>query len=235
MNRRFDGMLSEMRRPLSVILLAFVIAGATGAQDEDAAALLGKAESFASSTKNWRAEVVQASQLSGHGMDLKEELHIMIAAQTPLKMRRENSGDDPTILVCDGVDFFYSGDRHSYYKGSAKVNPDCNFPLSAFYKLRNDPASVSIVGHDHVLLANGDYTCDVVRAEWKIAATNVVRTMCIVPTSGLILRDVAVSENANARTVATTTFTSYESDPILPPDTFKFSIPPGAKEAKSPI
>lgn len=94
-------------------------------------------------------------------------------------MRRENSGGDQTVLVCDGVESFYTGDGHSFYRGSAAVNPDCNFPLSSFYKLRNNPASVSIVGHEHVSLATRDYTCDVLRAEWKLAAIHVIRTMCI--------------------------------------------------------
>jgi hypothetical protein len=99
---------------------------------EDAKELLRKVQSIAESTRTWRAEVVERSQLLGGGMDLKGEVRTKIAVQTPLKMRRENSGDDQTILVCDGVEYFYSGDRHSYYSGEAKANPDCSFSLSRF-------------------------------------------------------------------------------------------------------
>jgi outer membrane lipoprotein-sorting protein len=222
-----------MWRFLWVILLFTAGAGAQVA--DDATALLRKTESLAGSTKSWRAEVIKSSQISGQGTNLEDEVHIKIAAQAPLKMRRENSGGDQTILVCDGADSFYSGDGHSYYRSPAKVNPDCDFPLSSFYQLRNDPTSALILGHDRVALADGDHACDVVRAEWKSAAAHVVRIMCIDPASGMIWRDVTETENAGMRTVVTTTFTSYESNPRLPPDTFKFSISPGAVEAKPPI
>jgi outer membrane lipoprotein-sorting protein len=230
---RRRGTLSRMCRLLWVILLVTASAGAQDA--DDATALLRKTESLAGSTKSWRAEVVKRSQISGLGMNLEDEVHIKIAAQAPLKMRRENSGGDQTVLVCDGTDSFYSGDGHSYYRSPAKANPDCDFPLSSFYQLSNDPTSALLLGHDHVALADGDHACDVVRAEWKAAAAHVVRTMCIDPASGLIWRDVSENESAGMRAVVTTTFTSYESSPALPPDTFKFSIPPGAVEAKPPI
>jgi len=72
-------------------------------------------------------------------MNLQSEVRTKIAVKAPLKMRRENSGDDQTLMVCDGAEGFYSGDRHSYYRGEAKVNPDCNFSLSRFYELEKIP------------------------------------------------------------------------------------------------
>jgi outer membrane lipoprotein-sorting protein len=152
-------------------------------------------------------------------------------------MRRENSGDDQTILVCDGAEAFYSGDRRSYYRSEAKVNPDCSFSLSGFYKLENNPATAEVVGRDHVRLADGERDCVLVRATWKHGTANTVRTMCIDPAAALILRDVAESndENTVIRMVKTTAFISYESNPTFPLDTFSFSIPPGAVEAKPPI
>jgi outer membrane lipoprotein-sorting protein len=61
--------------------------------------------------------------------------------------------------------------------------------------------------------------------------------MCNDPLSALILRDVAKSddEKTGIRMVHTIAFTSYESNPTFPPDTFRFSVPPGAVEAKPPI
>jgi hypothetical protein len=61
--------------------------------------------------------------------------------------------------------------------------------------------------------------------------------MCIDPISALILRDVAESEDEKTgiRIVRTTAFISYESNPTFPPDTFRFSVPPGAVEARPPI
>lgn len=62
------------------------------------------------------------------------------------------------------------------------------------------------------------------------AAAHVTRTMCIEPTSGLILRDVKEGESSGVRTVVTTTFISYEGEPSFAPDTFKFSTPPASVE-----
>ena len=224
-----------MFRLFSTALLASLLAPAQNF--EDARELLRKVQSTAESTKNWRAEVVETSQISGGGMNLQAEVRIKIAAQAPLKMSRRNSGADQTILVCDGAKTFYSGDGHSYYRGDAKVTPQCDFPLSKFYDLDNNPATTSVVGRDHVQLSEGDRECVVVRATWKHATVNTVRTMCIDPFSALILRDIAETEDEKTgiRMVHTTAFTSYESNPTFPPDSFSFSVPPGAVEAKPPI
>ena len=224
-----------MHRLFSTALLACVLAPAQNV--EDAKELIRKVQSTAESTKNWRAEVVERSQISGGGMNLQGEVRTKIAVQAPLKMSRKNSGADQTILVCDGAETFYSGDGHSYYRGEARVTPQCDFPLSKFYELDNNPATTSVVGRDHVQLAEGDRECVLVRATWKHATVNTVRTMCIDPVSALILRDVAESEDKKTavRMVHTTVFTSYESNPTFPPDTFRFAVPPGAVEAKPPI
>src|ERR1017187_7631839 len=224
-----------MYRLFSTALLASLLAPAQNL--EDAKELLRKVQSTAESTKNWRAEVVDRPQISGGGMNLQAEVRIKIAAQAPLKMSRKNSGADQTILVCDGAKTFYSGDGHSYYRGEARVTPQCDFPLSKFYELDNSPATTSVVGRDHVQLSEGDRECVLVRATWKHATVNTVRTMCIDPFSALILRDVAESEDEKTgiRMVKTTAFTSYESNPHFPPDTDRKSVPPGAVEAKPPI
>jgi outer membrane lipoprotein-sorting protein len=224
-----------MRRLFWVAVITSALTGAQGA--EDARELLRKVQSIAESTRTWRTEVVERSQLSGGGMNLKDEVRTKIAVQAPLKMRRENSGDDRTILVCDGTEAFYSGDGHSYYRSEAKANPDCSFSLSRFYKLEDNPATAEVVGRDHVRLANGDRVCVLVRATWKRATTNVVRTMCIDPAAALILSDVAESndEDTAIRVLKTTTFISFESNPRFQPDTFGFSIPPDAVEAKPPF
>jgi hypothetical protein len=205
---------------------------------DDATELLRKVRSFAESTRNWRAEVVETSRMSGRGINLQSEVRTKLAAQPPMKMSRQNSGSDRTIFVCDGVETFYSGDGHSYYKGDARVTPQCDLPLSKYYEfLDNSPASISVVGLDHVRLADGDRQCVVVRAAWKQGTVNTARTMCIDLARPLILRDVRESEDERTgnRSVQTTTFTDFESNPTFPPDTFRFSVPPGAVEAKPPI
>lgn len=224
-----------MNRVFWVAPLAFVLAQAQS--EEDATELLRKVQSIAESTTTWRAEVVVRSQISGGGMNLQDEVRIKFAVQAPLKMSRQNRGDDRTILVCDGAQAFYSGDGHSYYRSEAKVNSDCSFPLSKFYKLKNNPVTASVVGRDRVRLAEGDRNCVLVRTTWKHATVNAVRIMCIDPDSALILRDVAESEDEKTgiRIGNTTAFISYESNPTFPAGTFRFSVPPGAVEAEPPI
>lgn len=170
-------------------------------------------------------------------MNLQAEVRTKIAAQPPLKLSRQLIGDDRTILVCDGVETFYSGDGRSYYKGQARVTPQCDFPLSKFYDLAYNWASISVVGRDHVRLADGDRPCVVVRAALNQGTATAIRSMCIDPTRPLILRDVIEStdQGTGITAVKTTTFSDFESDPTFPPDTFRFSVPPGAVEAKPPI
>ena len=43
---------------------------------------------------------------------MHNEIHIKVAAQVPLKVRRENNGSHRKILICDGTESFYSGDAH---------------------------------------------------------------------------------------------------------------------------
>lgn len=206
-------------------------------RSEDATELLRRVRSVAERTTKWRAEIVEKTEMLGANIDLKTEVRTRIAVEAPLKISRQNSGDDQTILVCDGAESFYSGDRHSFYREQAQVNSGCILPLSKFYELEYNPATASIVGHDHVRLADGDRECVLVRAAWKHNDVDTVHTVCIDPASTLILRDIAETKNENTgmRMVKTTAFTTFESNPRFQPDTFKFSIPPGAVETKPPL
>jgi hypothetical protein len=121
-----NGKLDAMRSLLWVLLLVTPVRAQSV---EDATELLRKARAFGESTRSWRAEVVETSQMSGPGMNLQSEVRTKIAAQPPLKMSRQNSGSDRTIMVCDGAEAFYSGDGHSYYKGEAGVTPHAIFHL----------------------------------------------------------------------------------------------------------
>src|SRR5258708_34381304 len=108
-----------MRRLFSIALLASVLAPAQSV--EDARELIRKVQSTAESTKNWRAEVVERSQISGGGMNRQGEVRTKSAGQAPLKMSRKNSGAGQTIWVCDGSETFYPGRGHSYYRGERRV------------------------------------------------------------------------------------------------------------------
>jgi hypothetical protein len=82
----------------SLLWVTLLVSMLARAQDSgDGPALLRKVESVAGTTKNWRADVLKRSQISGRGINLQDEVHIKIAAQAPLKVRRENSGGDQTV------------------------------------------------------------------------------------------------------------------------------------------
>jgi outer membrane lipoprotein-sorting protein len=222
----------------SLLWITLVVSVPVRAQGfQDATELLRRVRSFAESTKSWRAEVVETSQMSGSGLNLQSEVRTKIAAESPLKLSRRNSGSDQTVFVCDGVETFYSGDGHNYYRGEVRATPQCDLPLSKFYAFEDNAASISVVGRDHVQLADGDRQCIVVRAAWKQGTVNAVRTMCIDPARPLILRDVVESEDERTgnRSVKATTFSDFESNPTFLPDTFRLSVPPGAVKAKPPL
>ena len=228
-----------MRR---LLLAVFLVAQARAQSSKDATELVEKAKTFGENTRVWRAEITQTSQMLGPGIKLKSEVRTKVSAQSPLKMSRVNSGDDRTTMVCDGAELFYSGDAHSYYEYGA--TQQCNLPLIDFYEPSlkqlsnpsNSLASISFIGEDHVLLADGDRHCMVIRAELKQGPLHTVRTMCIDPARPVILRDILEAENqANSvKTSTTTTFTSFELNPYISPETFQFTIPSGAVKVEPP-
>jgi outer membrane lipoprotein-sorting protein len=220
------------------LLLALSLVAPAHAQSAvDATELLKKAKVFGESIRTWRAEVVQTSQVSLSGMNLHDEVRTKIAAQPSLKMSRRNSGDDQTVMVCDGTMAFYSGDGHSYYRNEAGIIPECDLPLIKFYNFHDTLASVSAVGEDHIPLTDGLRRCVVIRAVSKKDTVTVTRTMCIDPVRPLILRNVLETEDERTgyKSSTTITFVSFEINPTFSPDTFRFSVPPGAVEAKPPI
>jgi outer membrane lipoprotein-sorting protein len=220
----------------SLLWLLLLVAPVHAQSVADATELLQKAKAFGESTRSWRAEVIETEQMSGPGMKLHSEVHTKIAAQPSQKMSRQNSGSDRTIMVCDGAETFYSGDGHSYYKGEALATPQCDLPLIKFYEPYNSPASLSVLGEDHVRLTDGERRCVVIRAELRQGPVNTVRTMCIDRSQPLILRDVIEREDERTgiKSSRTISFVSFENNPTFSPDTFRFTVPPGAVEAKPP-
>jgi TonB family protein len=225
------------------LVITLLLSGLSSAQaGEDAFFLLREVASSARNTNTWRAEGVEIGQLTARGMNnLRDEIQFKIAVQSPLRMRRENSGDDHTQSVCDGTDRLYTGDGLSFHRNSAPVGNDCKFSLADFYKLEANPTSATVIGDDHVRLADGLHECKVIRVEWNRDAqgdTKVlsVRTMCIDPSERLVLRDSTESVDAASQvhSTRTITFTSFERNPKFRPDDFNFSIPTGTIEDQGP-
>jgi hypothetical protein len=69
-----------------VVALLLFFVGALSAQTDDGQALLREVASSARSAKNWRAEGVSISELTGRGMHLHAESHFKLAVQGPSKM-----------------------------------------------------------------------------------------------------------------------------------------------------
>lgn len=216
--------------------MATVLIAQAHAQTSDAAELVKKAKAFGNSTSTWTAEVTEVSKIEGPGMKVMGEIHTRMAAEPSLKMSRVNSGDDRTIMVCDGTNFFYLGDGLTYDQREA--TQQCNVPLISLYdgtlkelsKLSNGLTSLSKVGEDHVLLSDGDHPCVLIRAEFKQESWRRIGTMCIDPVRPVVLRDVSEAANPGTGVSGTTTrtFTAFELNPSIPPNTFHFTIPPGA-------
>lgn len=226
-----------------VVVITFVLSAVGFAQTDDHAfLLLREVESSAQAMKSWRADVIETHEMTGQGMNLHDETLVKIAVQSPLRMRRENSGDDRTVQVCDGMDSFYSGDAPGFYRNPAVVSSGCNFPLSEFYQLEANPVSAAVIGRDDVQLADGLKACEVVRAEWNRDVEggpgrwHIVRTMCIDSVRHLILRDSTESTDVarGLHSVETKTFTSFESNASLPPEAFRFLVPTGSMQDEGP-
>ena len=226
---------------MRIVLCMLLLTGSLQIQSApDATELLQKAKSFGENTRTWKADAVQTKQVSWPGLKmLSTDIHIKLAADSLLKMSRVNSGGDRTVMVCDGSQQFYSGDGLSYYLNRA--GGQCSFPLLSFYEpsLMNfigadsHPASISVVGEDHVRLTDGERRCVVVRVVLVRESTHAVRTMCVDPTQPVILRDVVEIEDKakGFRSSTTTTFQSFDDKPTFAPDTFRITIPAGAYRA----
>ncbi len=230
-----------MTRLLCLLLL---VTSARAQSSQNATELLEKVKIFGEATRSWRAEAIHASRVTvSPSIMLKDEVHISIAAQRPLKMSRVNSGDDRTVMVCDGTNFFYSGDGLSYYM--YRATQQCDVSLMAFYEpslMRlyepyKSPNSITIIGEDHVRLSDGERRCVVVRAVSRRESMHDVRTMCIDPSRPIILRDTFETEDDKTgnKSFTETTVTSFENNPTFSPDTFRITIPVGAVEAKPPM
>ncbi len=226
------------------IIAALLFSALVPAQTEDRARdLLTETISSARNTLNWRAEGIEVMELTGEGVQSRNEVHFKMAVQGPLKMRWEVTGDERTLSVCDGADkWTYYAPGVSFHRTAAAASPNgCGVSPAYFYKLEDNPASATVIGHDQVQLADGLEDCEVVRTEWNTppataagGSARSVRTFCIDPVRHLILRDSLDGEASGLRVRKTTTYTSYESNPNLPPDTFEFSAPTGTLEDQGP-
>jgi TonB family protein len=220
-----------------ILAVMFFLAALASAQTNDARALLQDIVSSRRATKGWRAEGVEIHELTGNGLQLRDEIRFKIAIQGPSKMRWETSGDDNTLMVCDGTDHWtYYSHGLSFYRNSVSVSP-CKPAIDDYSELTEDLTGAITIGRDRLDLAGEPHECDVVRAEYAVARspnTSLVRTLCIDWERKLILRDSSDTSASGAHSITTITYSVYEREPMFSADVFKFTVPTGVAEDGGP-
>ena len=215
------------------ILLFLTAYGA--AQTNDARALLQDIASTARATESWRAEGVKVDEMTGNGISLYEEIHFKIAIQGPSKMRWETSGDDDTLMVCDGTDHWtYYRHGTSFYRNPVGVSP-CDPALGDLSGLADNLKAALVTGRDTVQFSDGLRECDIVRAEYTLPGSpdgastvrTAVRTLCVDASQRLIMRDSVEGTVSGVHSKGTITYNIYEREPKLSTDVFDFRAPTG--------
>jgi TonB family protein len=184
------------------------------------------------------AEGVETGDLTGEGMNLHTEIAFKAVFQDPSHVRWDTTGDNRTLVVCDGVNHWtYSEPGTGFYRYPVEEMP-CTSRLPAFDDLLDHLVSVTLTGGDHVPFGGASRDCDVLRAEYNIpavrganatAGTTIIRTLCVDSARKLILRDRTESSaiGSSTRFVQTIAFNLYERDAEIPADAFRFEVPTG--------
>lgn len=191
----------------------------------------------------WNAEGVEIGELTGEGMNLHTEIQFKAAFRDPSHVRWETTGDNRTLMVCDGVDhWMYSEPGTGFYRiplfsSDGEPSP-CRSRLPAYSDLLENLVSATIAGGDHVPFEGALRDCEIVHAEYWIpaargagatAGTTIIRTACVDPARKLILRDRTESWTTGSatRSTRTITFSSYQRDAEIPDEAFRFDVPTG--------
>jgi TonB family protein len=200
--------------------------------------LLGQIVESERGTQVRHAEGVETGDLTGEGMNLHTEVTFKAFSRDPSHVRWETTGDNRTLVVCDGTDHWtYSEPGTGFYRYPVEEMP-CASQLPAFDDLLEHLVSVSLIGGDHVPFLGVSRDCDILRAEYSIpaarganatAGTTIIRTLCVDSARKLILRDRTESSaiGSNTRFNKTIAFSLYERDVEIPADAFRFEVPTG--------
>jgi TonB family protein len=204
----------------------------------DPHALLEQIVAAERGTQVRHAEGLETGDLTGEGMNLHTEVTFKGFFRDPSHVRWETTGDNRTLVVCDGTDHWtYSEPGTGFYRYPVEEMP-CASRLPAFDDLLDHLVSVTITGGDHVPFEGAGRDCDSLRAEYSIpaargasatAGTTIIRTLCVDSARKLILRDRTESSaiGSSTRFVQTIAFSLYERDAEIPAGAFRFEVPTG--------
>jgi TonB family protein len=237
-------------RPLMFLLFTSM---ALAQQGEDARPLLQQVADASRYVKSWRAEYVVTTETTGEGVQSKGETIIKEASKDANFLRRETTrAGTPILTVCDGANAWRYLPATKQHGKMLATTATCASTLNGWTRLLDGLQSAFVTGSDKVEFEGVATSCDVVRAEYgKLqstigrlwgTATSVTgtRTMCVDRNRSLILRDtieakaVPSASSPNVmRSTRTTTYSSIERDPVLPPDFFVFEPPADSTLAPS--
>ena len=131
-------------------------------------ALLEKIAASERGARVWHAEGVETGELTGEGMNLHTEIAFKAVFRDASHVRWETTGDNRTLMVCDGADHWtYSEPGTGFYRSPVEASP-CRSQLPAFDDLLDNLVSATVVGSDHIQFEGSSRDCDMVRAEYRI-------------------------------------------------------------------
>jgi TonB family protein len=218
----------------------FICALLLSAQGDDHALnLLKQAIAAAGTTTTFRAEGTTVGEMTGAGMNIKDQpIYFRVAAESPLRTHRENSGGDHTQSRCDGAEVLYTAGSGFY---RSRKQDGCTMSLADLLHVEDNPATATLVGHDQVQLADGIHNCELIRGDWTPVRNNgvtwhAVKTLCIEPERGLILRyeSEATAGGTDLHAVEKLLFTAIDLNPRFSAGLFAFSVPTGSIEDEGP-
>jgi TonB family protein len=230
--------LSHAGVKLTVSFLVVSAAWCSAQTDVNPRTLLEEIAASEHSARAWYAEGVETGELTGEGINLRTEVAFKAVFRDPSHLRWETTGDNRTLVVCDGADHWtYSEPGTGFYRYPVEVSP-CASQLPSFDGLLDNLVSVTLAGGDHIQFEGASRGCGILRAEYSIPAsrsttvvpgTTIIRTMCVEPERRLILRDRTETRatGSNARFTRTITFSAYQRDSHIPEEAFRFEVPTG--------
>jgi TonB family protein len=231
-------------KPILLMLLASL---ASAQQGKDARALLNRVVDTARTTKSWRAEFTGIDEQRSDKVSHLIQVSLKMTLQGPYYAHIEGS-DGGVVLTCDGVTAWrYHPSLNNFANIPVARYRSCLGFVPAWTNLLDGLRSAAIVGRDAVQFQGALTPCEVVRVEYTrwlnfrtgTVVAPAVRTLCIDAGRALILRDEVVysytavdypgpGDSSVVKRKTTTTYSTIERNPNLPPSTFRFDPPPNS-------
>lgn len=226
-NRQFNDMCRRI-----IFLLIVGVGSGWGQQNGQATSFVADVATFARTGTSWKGE----GSLLTKGTDGKVQLeNFRIAYQlgSSIRARLEiTNGSNPLLRVCDGSSqWTYYANTNSYVRVMLpKIGP-CADPINAWPPLSINIPSPVFAGKD-VVKFNGPREFTIVRGKNVLSVqnpTNLVTTLCVDPTTKLILR-FQTEASFPIPLTRTYTFSSLERNVPLDASLFQFHPPDGSAQ-----